>query len=93
LQALESGVEQSLTTFDDFDDTWSFTTYGLNYLQVVLAQPQIDTNKIPDLNDLPAAVAAWQKMSDFAEKVLNVQVTPQPPVTISAPGTSLAAHN
>ena len=83
LQNLADGIEAALTTFDDFDDTWSFANYGLNYLLVVLAQPQIDIGKIPDLNDLSDAAAAWQKMADFATKVLNVTVTQQQPVTIS----------
>lgn len=91
LDSLSDSVETAMTTFDDFDDTWSFANYGLTYLLVVLAQPQIDSNKIPDLNDLPAASAAWQQMSDFASKVLTMQVTPQSPVTISAQSNTRAA--
>jgi hypothetical protein len=80
---LADGIEAALTTFDDFDDTWSFANYGINYLLIVLAQPQIDISKIPDLNDLSDAAAAWKRMADFATKVLNVTVTQQQPVTIS----------
>src|SRR5262249_18584247 len=57
LENLENRVQDAMATFDDVDDTWSFANYGLSYLQVVLAQPQIDISTIPDFGDLDDAIA------------------------------------
>jgi Bacillus haemolytic enterotoxin (HBL) len=83
LEYLSDGNHAALQTFDDVDDTWAFAAYGLNYLLVVLAQPQIDISKIPDLQDLGAAAAAWQQVAAFATKVQNATLTQQKTITIS----------
>ncbi len=84
LEQLSKGIESALTTFDDFDDTWSFANYGLTYLLVVLAQPQIDISKIPDLQDLSDAIDAWDQVKAFAEKTQNAVVSQLTPYTISS---------
>ncbi|HVX29724.1 MAG TPA: HBL/NHE enterotoxin family protein, partial [Nitrolancea sp.] len=77
LQSLVDSNDEALQTFSSFSDIWDWTVYGLDYLLVVLAQPQIDVSKIPDLNDLDDAMAAWQKMADYATKVQNATLTQQ----------------
>jgi Bacillus haemolytic enterotoxin (HBL) len=83
LESLSAVNGAALQTFDDFDDTWAVAVYGLTYLLVVLAQPQIDISKIPDLNDLNAAAAAWSQIAAFASKVQSASLVQQAPVSIS----------
>lgn len=83
MEHLYDGIVSALDSFDDFDDTWMIANLSLNYLLVVLAQPQIDISKIPDLNDLDDAVIAWQAMAAFATNVQLSTLTPQTPIIIS----------
>ncbi|HUZ00796.1 MAG TPA: HBL/NHE enterotoxin family protein [Thermomicrobiaceae bacterium] len=80
LQSLLDSNDDALQSFSSFTDIWDWTVYGLQYLLVVLAQPQIDVSKIPDLNDLAAAAAAWQQLADFAQKVQNATLQQQAPI-------------
>lgn len=85
LENLASGIVDALTSFDDFDDTWSFAAYGLNYLLVVLDQPEADVSKIPDLNDLPLATCSWQTIATYANQVVKAGIVGPPQVmTLSA---------
>jgi hypothetical protein len=84
LKRLESGIRSAQSSFDDFDNTWSFVSNGLSYLLITLNQPQIDISKIPDLNDLPAATTAWQTVHDFAVNTQSIEIKPSPAKNISA---------
>lgn len=88
LQSLVDSNDDALQTFSSFSDIWDWTVYGLDYLLVVLAQPQIDVSKIPDLNDLGDAMAAWQQMADYATKVQNATLTQQEPIQLPMVKTS-----
>jgi hypothetical protein len=54
----------------------------------VLAQPQIDVSKIPDLNDLDDAAKSWAQMAEFATKVQNATLTQQEPIQLPMVKTS-----
>ncbi|HEX7104043.1 MAG TPA: HBL/NHE enterotoxin family protein [Nitrolancea sp.] len=88
LQSLVDSNDEALQTFSSFSDIWDWTVYGLDYLLVVLAQPQIDVSKIPDLNDLDDAMKAWAQMADFATKVQNATLTQQEPIQLPMVKTS-----
>jgi len=88
LQSLVDSNDDALQTFSSFSDIWDWTVYGLDYLLVVLAQPQIDVSKIPDLNDLDDAMKAWGQMADYATKVQNATLTQQEPIQLPMVKTS-----
>lgn len=88
LQSLVDSNDEALQTFSSFSDIWDWTVYGLDYLLVVLAQPQIDVSKIPDLNDLDDAMKAWAQMADYATKVQNATLTQQEPIQLPMVKTS-----
>jgi hemolytic enterotoxin HBL len=88
LQSLVDSNDDALQTFSSFSDIWDWTVYGLDYLLVVLNQPQIDVSKIPDLNNLDDAVKAWAQMADFATKVQNATLTQQEPIQLPMVKTS-----
>ncbi len=88
LQSLVDSNDDALQTFSSFSDIWDWTVYGLDYLLVVLAQPQIDVSKIPDLNDLDDAAKSWAQMAEFATKVQNATLTQQEPIQLPMVKTS-----
>lgn len=88
LQSLVDSNDDALQTFSSFSDIWDWTVYGLDYLLVVLAQPQIDVSKIPDLNDLNDAAKAWAQMAEYATKVQNATLTQQEPIQLPMVKTS-----
>ena len=84
IQRLLDSNDDALAAFDSTTDAWELTTYGLGYLGVVLAQPQIDVALVPDLNDLDGARAAWKQMAAFATRVQNMALTQQSSIQIPA---------
>jgi hypothetical protein len=83
LEKLLERNDAALDTFSGMGDSWAFTVYGLQYLLVVLAQPQIDVSSIPDLNDLSASLSAWQQIESFATDVQDAVCQQQPVVSLS----------
>ena len=82
LKSLLDSNDEALQTFNGVSDIWDWTTYGLQSLLVVLAQPQIDVSKIPDLNDLTTAASDWQQMATYADKVQNATLQQQQPIAL-----------
>lgn len=79
LQALNDSNELALQTFANLTDIWATTVDDLQWLLVVLAQPQIDVSKIPALTSLAAANTAWQSVATFATQAQGLSLQ-QPPV-------------
>jgi hypothetical protein len=82
LKSLLDSNDEALQTFNGVSDVWDWTVYGLQSLLVVLAQPQIDISKIPDLNSLSSAQGDWQQMATYAEKVQNATLQQQQPIAL-----------
>lgn len=82
LQSLLDSNDQALQTFASITNVWDCTVYNLEYLLVVLVQPQIDVSKIPDLNDLSDAATAWQQIAAFAQKVQDATLQQHPPINL-----------
>jgi len=93
LERLSQGIESALAAFDDFDDTWTIANLSLTYLLVALAQPQVDIRRIPDLNNLQDAVAAWATMSAYASKVQSSVLTSRAPMVISSVPNAVSTAN
>ncbi len=76
LQSLSGITQQTLETFADLTALWSSVVDDLQWLLVVLAQPQLNVTTIPALNTLNTANAAWQSILQFAQDAQNVPLLP-----------------
>lgn len=77
LSSLLDTNDEALANFTAFTTAWDMTVQALEYLGVVLAQPQIDVSKIPDLLALPATSTNWQQIATFAQQVQNAPIQVQ----------------
>ena len=94
LESLVAQNDEALVQFSGFSDAWDRAVDQVSALLVVLAQPQIDVNLIPDLLTLDDAAAAWTQMSTFATKVQDAVVDlgsplELPPIQITSPSLHL----
>lgn len=92
LQEANSLGESSATTATAL---WENTSSSLEWLLVVLDQPQIDVTRIPALNDLNQAAVVWRRIAGFAQQSQDVQLTMQTiplPETVIAPKLSSVAR-
>ena len=77
LERLEHAQSLGSSNITAAIDLWRDTRNDLDWLQVVLQQPQIDVSLIPALNDLPTASTVWTRIATFAQQVQNLQLTSQ----------------
>jgi len=95
MQTLLNQNDQALRAFSSFLDVWNFAVYQLQSLLVVLAQPQINVQLIPDLNSLSDAVTAWQAIFKFSQDVQNATLLSAPPISfpkaVVNPGLALVS--
>lgn len=82
LEALSETNDAALQTFANLTDIWASTVDDLEWLLVVLAQPQIDVSKIPALTSLTAANGVWQNVLSFATQAQNLSLQQTPVLTL-----------
>ena len=82
LDTLMSTNEAALETFSDLTTIWNEVVDDLQWMLVVLAQPQIDITKIPALNSLAATNTAWQSISQFATQAQTCPLNSPPVVQL-----------
>lgn len=86
LQTVLDANTSALETFTDLTTIWSEVVDDLQWLLVVLSQPQIDVSKVPALLDLPDANSAWQSIAAFATTTQSTSFTNS---SISLPQTTV----